>query len=199
LSHYETPLHLAREYGGWRNRKLIDFYLTYARAVFERYRGRVTYWLTFNEINAVLHQPFLAGGIEVPRGEIDEQELFNAVHYELVASGLATQLAHEIDPDNQVGCMVLAAPRYGLTPHPDDQRKAQYEAQIDYTFGDVHVRGDYPGVIRRYWRENGITVDITDADREALKNTVDFVSFSYYMSVAETADPQAGEKGGGNI
>src|SRR5690606_22377438 len=74
LSHYETPLHLAREYGGWRNRKLIDFYLTYARAVFERYRGRVTYWLTFNEINAVLHQPFLAGGIEVPRGEIDEQE-----------------------------------------------------------------------------------------------------------------------------
>ena len=199
LSHYETPLNLAREYGGWRNRQLIDFFTRYARTVMQRYRGRIRYWLTFNEVNAILHNPFTAGGIEAPRQQLSETELYQAVHHELVASALATKIAHEVDPANQVGCMILAVPRYGLTPHPDDQRKAQYEAQLDYTFGDIHVRGEYPGYIRRYFRDHGIDLEITDADREALQHTVDFVSFSYYMSVAEAADPAAGERGGGNI
>lgn len=199
LSHYETPLHLAREYGGWRNRKLIGFFTHFARTVFERYSGRVTYWLTFNEVNAILHNPFVAGAIEVPRAELSEQELYQAIHHELVASSLATKIAHEIDPDNQVGCMIIAVPRYGLTPAPMDQRKAQYEAQLDYTFGDIHVRGRYPGYILRYFREHNITLEITDDDRAALSHTVDFVSFSYYMSVCESADPSAGERGEGNL
>lgn len=199
LSHYETPLHLSREYGGWRNRKLIDFYVRYATTLFERFKGRVRYWLTFNEINAVLHNPFMAGGIEVPRDEIDEAELYQAVHHELVASSLATRVAHSTDPENKVGCMVIAIPRYGLTTDPEDQRKAQVESQMDFIFGDVHTRGEYPGYFRRLLRDKGIELDITDADREALKDTVDFVSFSYYMSVCESADPAQQTKGEGNV
>lgn len=199
LSHYETPLHLARAYGGWRNRELIDLFTRFARTVMQRYQGRVRYWLTFNEINAVLHNPFTAGAIEVPREQLGEAELYQAVHHELVASALATKIAHGIDPANQVGCMILAVPRYGLTPAPADQRAAQHAAQLDYAFGDVHVRGEYPGYLKRYFREHGIELEVTDADREALTHTVDFVSFSYYMSVAESADPEAGERGGGNI
>ncbi len=189
LSHYETPLNLARNYGGWRSRELIGFFEKYARTVMERYKGRVKYWLTFNEINAIQHEPFMAGAIESPRDELSEQELYQAIHHEMVASGLATKVAHEIDPDNQVGCMVIASPRYGLTPDPADQRKAQYESQIDYAFGDLHVFGEYPHTLKRYFREHDITLEITDADREALSHTVDFVSFSYYNSVCETADP----------
>ena len=49
LSHYETPLHLARKYNGWTNRKLIEFFERYARTVFERYKDKVKYWLTFNK------------------------------------------------------------------------------------------------------------------------------------------------------
>ncbi|WP_018296305.1 glycoside hydrolase family 1 protein [Corynebacterium lubricantis] len=199
LSHYETPLHLAREYGGWRSRELIGFFEKFARTVMQRYKGRVKYWLTFNEVNAILHNPFTAGGIEVPREELSEQELYQAVHHELVASGLATKVAHEIDPENKVGCMIIAIPRYGLTPDPADQRKAQYESQMDYAFGDIHVRGQYPGYMMRYFREHDIELDITDADREALTHTVDFVSFSYYMSVCETADPDKDVKGEGNV
>lgn len=199
LSHYETPLALAREHGGWRNREMIDFYLRFATTVFTRYKGRVRYWLTFNEVNAVLHQPFMAGGIDVPRNEISEAELYQAVHHELVASSLATKAAKNISADNQVGCMILAVPRYALSCEPADQRKAQYESQMDYIFGDIHVRGEYPGYYRRLLQEKGVELSITDADREALKNTVDFVSFSYYMSVCETADPSKQVSGEGNI
>lgn len=199
LSHYETPLNLARTYGGWRNRDLIGLYVRYATTLFERFKGRVRYWLTFNEINSVLHNPFFAGGIEVPRNEIDEAELYQAVHHELVASSLATSAAHATDPDNKVGCMVLAAPRYGFTPDPADQRKTQSEAQRDLVFGDVHVRGEYPGYFRRLLREKNIRLDITHTDREALKDTVDFVSFSYYMSVCESADPDGKQTKEGNV
>lgn len=196
ISHYETPLHLARHYGGWTNRALIDFFERYARTLFTRYRGRIRYWLTFNEINSLLHIPIL-GGIDKP--EPSQQELYQAMHHELVASGRVTRIAHEIDPSNQIGCMILAVPRYPLTPSPLDALATLQASQGDYAFGDIHCRGYYPGYLLRTLREQGIDLDITDADRADLANTVDFVSFSYYMSVCETADPTKQIKGEGNL
>ncbi|WP_258804181.1 glycoside hydrolase family 1 protein [Pseudarthrobacter sp. NS4] len=198
ISHYETPLNLARTYGGWTNRKLIAFYERYCQVLFERFGSRVKYWLTFNEINSVIHAPFLSGGIPTPREELTEADLYQAIHHELVASARATRLAREIMPGAQVGCMILALPVYPLTPSPDDVVKAMDTAHASYAFGDIHCRGTYPGYLLRYFRDNGIRLDITDQDREDLLNTVDFVSFSYYMSICESADPSAAA-GEGNI
>lgn len=183
LSHYELPLHLAQEYGGWTNRKLIGFYENFARTVFEHFRGRVQYWLTFNEINSILHFPILAGIMNTT----DKQDLYQAIHHELVASARVTKIAHEVDATNKIGCMILAMPRYPLTPNPDDVWAALDAAHDDFTFGDVHCRGTYPGYFLRKLREAGIELDITEQDRIDLRNTVDFVSFSYYMSVCESA------------
>ncbi|GAA4794673.1 glycoside hydrolase family 1 protein [Rothia endophytica] len=196
LSHYETPLHLARHYGGWTNRELITFFERYARTVIEHFKGRVRYWLTFNEINSVLHFPFFSG-IESTPEELGPQKLYQAIHHELVASARATKLAHEIDPANKVGCMILAVPRYPLTPDPQDALAAMAASHEDYTFGDVHVRGSYPGYFLRKLKELGVELEMTDADKEDLKHTVDYVSFSYYMSVCESANQEAG--GEGNI
>ena len=199
ISHYETPLNLARRYGGWTNRQLIGFYERYCRVLFERFGARVKYWLTFNEINSVLHEPFLSGGIPTPRAELTESDLYQAIHHELVASARATRLAREIMPGAQVGCMILALPVYPLTPAPNDVVRAMETAHASYAFGDIHCRGEYPGYLLRYFRDNGIELDVTEQDREDLKNTVDFVSFSYYMSICETADPDKQDKGPGNI
>lgn len=196
LSHYETPLHLARHYGGWTNRELITFFERYARTVIEHFKGRVRYWLTFNEINSVLHFPFFSG-IESTPEELGPQKLYQAIHHELVASARATKIAHEIDPANKVGCMILAVPRYPLTPDPQDALAAMAASHEDYTFGDVHVRGSYPGYFLRKLKELGVELEMTDADKEDLKHTVDYVSFSYYMSVCESANQEAG--GEGNI
>lgn len=160
----------------------------------EHFKGRVRYWLTFNEINSVLHFP-LFSGIEGTPEELGAQKLYQAIHHELVASGRATKIAHEIDPQNKVGCMILAIPRYPLTPDPKDAVAAQIASHDDFAFGDVHVRGEYPGYFKRKLRELGVVLEITDADREDLKHTVDFISFSYYISVCESASQksEAGE------
>ena len=150
ISHYETPLHLAKTYDGWVNRKMIGFYERYVRTIFARYGKKVKYWLTFNEINSVLHEPFLSGGIYTEKDKLSKQDLYQAVHHELVASALATKI------------------------------------------------GYYPGYMKRYFRENNIEIKFEPGDAEILKNTVDFVSFSYYMSICETADP-AHVKGKGNL
>ena len=144
ISHYETPLHLARTYDGWTDRRLIGFFERYARTLFERYGKRVRYWLTFNEINSVLHEPFLSGGIATPKDRLSEQDLYQAIHHELVASAAATRIAHEVNPDIQVGCMILAVPTYPLTPDPRDVWAAKQAERANYAFGDLHVRGEYP-------------------------------------------------------
>ena len=199
ISHYETPLHLARTYDGWADRRMIGFFERYARTLLERYGSRVRYWLTFNEINSVLHEPFMSGGIATPREELDDQDLYQAIHHELVASAAATRIAHEIDPDIRVGCMILAIPFYPLTPDPSDVWAAKQAERDNYAFGDVHVRGAYPGYYLRKLAERGVELDITEEDRELLReHTVDFVSFSYYMSSCETVT-QERESGGGNL
>ena len=169
ISHYETPLHLARAYNGWTDRRLIGFYERYARTLFERYGERVKYWLTFNEINSVLHEPFLSGAIATPRDRLGEQDLYRAIHHELVASAAATKIAHEIDPGIKVGCMILAMPVYPLTPDPRDVWAAKRAERANYAFGDIHVRGAYPGYLLRTLRDKGVELDITEADRALLR------------------------------
>lgn len=199
LSHYETPLHLAQCYNGWIDRRMIEFYERYVRTVFTRYHGKVKYWLTFNEINSVLASPFMSGGLMTPLEELSKSDLYQAIHHELVASALATKIAHEIDPQNQVGCMILAVPFYPLTPNPNDIMKAMSQRHESDLFTEVHVFGEYPGYAKRMFREQGIRLDITQEDREILKNTVDFISFSYYMSSCATADPKKAQSGRGNL
>ncbi|MCQ9210687.1 glycoside hydrolase family 1 protein [Granulicatella seriolae] len=200
LSHYETPLHLAKEYDGWTNRKLIGFFERYARTVFTRYKDKVKYWLTFNEINSVLHAPFMSGGILTPPEKLSKQDLYQAVHHELVASALATKIGHEINPDFKIGCMVIAMPAYPLTPNPVDVLEARQFENQNYLFSDIHVRGKYPNYIQRFFKEEGIEIDFAEGDKELMaENPVDFISFSYYMSVTATADPEKQARAKGNI
>ena len=200
LSHYETPLHLARQYNGWANRDLIGFYEHYVRTVFTRYKDKVKYWLTFNEINSVLHAPFMSGGIATPFDELSKQDLYQAVHHELVASALATKIGHEINPDFKIGCMVLAMPAYPMTPKPEDVLAAREFENQNYLFSDIHARGKYPAYINRFFKENGIEIQFAPGDKELLaENTVDFISFSYYMSVVAAHDPENYSSGRGNL
>ena len=190
ISHYETPLHLAKKYNGWVNHDLIGFYEKYVRTIFARYGKKVKYWLTFNEINSVLHQPLVSGGILTPLAELSKSDLFQACHHELVASALATKIAHEMMPDAKVGCMVIALPLYPLTPKPADVIATMHANNANDFFGDMHARGVYPGYMKRYFREHGIEIRTTPEELQLMKeNTVDFISFSYYMSACISADP----------
>lgn len=199
LSHYETPYHLAKKYDGWRSRDLIGFYEKYVRTVFTRYKGKVHYWITFNEINSIWHFPLMGAGILTPKNSLSAQDLYQAAHHELVASALATKIGHEIDPENKIGCMVLGLTSYPRTCNPDDVIATMEESKRGYFFTDIHMRGYYPSYALKMMEKEGVVLDATDEDLEMLKNTCDFLSFSYYMSKCIASNPEQYEKGKGNL
>lgn len=190
LSHFEMPFHLVKEYGGFRNRKLIDFFVRFAVTCFERYKNKVKYWMTFNEINNQADynspiSPFMNSGLLFAEGENREAIMYQAAHYELVASARAVKLGHEINPDFQIGCMIQMSPVYPYSCNPHDAMESVSAMQKKYWFCDVHVRGDYPPYMEKYLERTGISLDITEQDKEILKQgCVDYIGFSYYLSYA---------------
>ncbi|MFC6379106.1 6-phospho-beta-glucosidase [Tatumella terrea] len=196
LSHYEMPWALVKEYGGWGNRQVITFFLHYARTVFQRYRHQVRLWLTFNEINMSLHAPLTGVGIPM---ESSPGEIYQAIHHQLVASSLTVKTCHEMIPGARIGNMLLGGLQYPLSSKPADVMAAMEANRHWLFFGDVQVRGEYPGYMQRYFRDNAIELHITDEDRDALRHGVDFVSFSYYMSGCASAEPEKYLQQRGNI
>ncbi|RLM22126.1 6-phospho-beta-glucosidase [Brenneria alni] len=195
LSHYEMPYGLVENYGGWANRKTISFFERYAKIVFERYKDKVKYWLTFNEINISLFNCFTGLGIPL---NSSRQTIYQGIHHQLVASAKAVKLCHDIIPDAKIGNMVAAMPHYPLSCSPDNVLEAQRKNREWLFFCDVQARGDYPAYMARFFAEQNISLDITEDDRQALKETVDFISFSYYMSCCATTDQDV-IKAAGNI
>ncbi|MCW6660405.1 6-phospho-beta-glucosidase [Aerococcaceae bacterium NML191292] len=200
ITHFDCPMHLIETYGGWRNRKMLVFYERLCRTLFTRYKGLVKYWLTFNEINIILHAPFMGAGLCFEAGENEEQVKYQAAHHELVASAIATKMAHEIDPDNKIGCMLAAGQFYPYTCHPRDVWAGMQADRENYFFIDVQARGEYPNYAKKHWERLGITLDMTEEDLQLLKaHTVDFISFSYYTSRVASGDPQANEQTDSNL
>ncbi len=199
LCHFDVPMHLVIEYGSWRNRKMVEFFARYARTCFEAFDGLVKYWLTFNEINILLHSPFSGAGLVFEEGENQEQVKYQAAHHELVASALATKIAHEVNPQNQVGCMLAGGNFYPQTCKPADVWAALQKDRENLFFIDVQARGEYPTYTRRVFAEKGVNVVTEPGDAEILKNTVDFVSFSYYASRCASADMNDNNSSAANI
>ncbi|MGY3746971.1 6-phospho-beta-glucosidase [Vagococcus salmoninarum] len=200
IQHFDTPVALMTKYGGWKNRKLIDFYLNYCDVVFKRYKDNVKYWLTFNEINMILHIPFFGGGLDLTNEENPEEVKYQSAHHQLVASAMATKLGHSINPDFQIGCMLAAGATYPNTCAPEDVWKSLEADREGYFFIDVQARGYYPSYSKRFFKENNITLEIAEGDLEVMKeNTVDFISFSYYSSRLTSADPKVNEETEGNV
>ena len=199
ISHFDTPLGLIKKYGGWRNRALIGFFENYCRVLFERYKGRVRFWLPFNEINMILHLPFVGGGLCFEEGENKERVKYQAAHHQLLAGALAAKMAREIYPPNRTGCMLAAGEIYPYSCSPKDVLLAQKKNRELYFFSDIQVRGYYPAYASSLFREKGVSLEMEPGDADILKNTVDFVSLSYYSSRCVSADPEnAGQKTKGN-
>lgn len=215
LSHYEMPYHLARKWDGWADRRTIDCFVKYAATCFTEFKGLVKYWLTFNEIN-VLTLPLgglMAGGIMPgentplfgaamkPEGPEDASRRFQALHHQFVASAKAVQIAHGVDHENKVGCMILSFASYPFTCAPEDVALNQRRMQDgNYYCGDVMVRGAYPSFAQRIWNDCGAQVKFFPGDTETLKaGTVDFYSLSYYSSGCVSADPEHGKGGMMNL
>lgn len=189
LSHFEIPLHLVKKYNGWENRKVVELFLHYAETVLQRFKGRIKYWIPFNEMNMVLHIPFIGGGILFEEGKDNLSIQYQAGHHQLLANALSIEAGKRIDPDNQFGAMLAAGKTYAYTCDPKDVFAALQQEKENLLFSDVQVFGEYPRFFSHFIKDKQLNLTIYPEDREALqKNTVDFVSFSYYSSACTAAE-----------
>lgn len=201
MTHYDIPLNLVRKYGGWENRTTLECFKKYSKTILEEYKDLVHYWLTFNEINCVEALPYMSAGLIIRNEEDKYSQIHTAAYHELVASAWATRYAHEINPDNKVGCMIAAGVTYPYRCAPEDVWEALKTEQDKYFFSDVQSRGYYPNYKLKEYERNKFEIPYCRDDKEILKeNTVDFISFSYYSSHLKCADENiVAEKAEGNL
>lgn len=192
LSHFEIPYHLHKEYGGFKNKKLIDFFVHYAETVMRRYKDKVKYWMTFNEINNQadgnhdLHT-WTNSAMLFSEGDNREELTFQAGLNELIASAKVVRLGHEINPDFEIGCMMAYVPVYPYSCNPEDVMASVKIMNRRFFYSDIHARGEIPLYALKYWKQRGFIIDYTEEELQALREgTVDYIGFSYYMSDAVT-------------
>ena len=203
LSHYEMPLYLVENYRGWESRKVVDMFVKFSKVCLLRYKDLVKYWITFNEIDSVFRHPFTTVGIleENYKSKREAEEaIYQALHHQFVASSITTKYAHQIIPDSKIGCMITKTITYPETCNPLDVYLAQKDNRNNSFYSDVQVFGEYPKHILKYFEKNQINIKMLEGDLELLKqHTVDFISFSYYMSMVQSINAENREKVGGNL
>lgn len=196
LSHFEMPLHLAREFGGFRSREVVNHFVRFAEVCFNRYKDKVKYWMTFNEINNKMDTDnplflWTNSGVTVKEGENAREVMYQAGHHELIASALAVSKGKEINPEFQIGAMVSHVPIYPYSSNPNDVMLAEELMRERYLFPDVHVRGYYPSYVLKEFEREGYNIVFEDGDEEILRNgTVDYLGFSYYMSTTVNSEKE---------
>lgn len=193
ICHFDTPIGIIEKFGGWKNRKFVDFYLNYCKAIFTRYKDKVKYWMTFNEINNQMdtNNPLFLwtnSGVTLKEGEDPREVLYKVAHNELLASAKAVIKGREINPEFKIGCMVSHVPIYPYSCNPEDIMAAEEAMRERFFFPDVHVRGHYPRYALKEFKRKGYDIGMEEGDSEILKKgTVDYIGFSYYMSNAVKA------------
>lgn len=198
LSHYEMPLNLAVKYNGWADKRVIDYFVRFAKTCFKAF-PEVKYWLTFNEIDSVLRHPFTSAGIIPDQSQNLLEDEYQALHNQFVASAIVTKLAHQLIPGSQVGCMLTKITTYPATPKPEDVLATLNKNLLNYFPADVQAKGEYPKLILAYFAKKHLDIQMTDEELRIIKeNPVDFISFSYYQSMTAAADERGLEITSGN-
>lgn len=184
LCHFDIPINLTKKYNGFLGRETIDYFVKYCETVFTRYKGKVKYWSTFNEINKVISNPYSCAGVVLDNPEDKTYQLiYQVAHNQFVASAKAVKRCHEIDPDAMIGCMLCRLENYAETSKPEDNLQRLFEDNFNWFFTDVQVKGEYPYYIQRFFKENDVNLEIEEGDLEIIKEGhVDYITISYYMT-----------------
>ncbi|MFT9457448.1 MAG: 6-phospho-beta-glucosidase [Liquorilactobacillus hordei] len=201
LSHYDVPLNLVEKYNGWEGRETLECFKKYCLTVFDRYQKKVKYWLTLNEVNAITHLPFLAGGVILKNEESKNKQIFTAIHHQLVGCAWAAKYSREINPKMQIGCMIAASAIYPYRCAPEDVWLAYEKERETFFFTDIMTYGEYPRYKLKEFERMNFKIPFKDDDQAILKeNLIDFISFSYYASRLICADDKViAEKANGNV
>ena len=193
INHFDIPMYLADTYDGWNNRKVIDFFVFFCETIFKRYKNKVKYWMTINEIN------FCKSWTNIGIHKNDPQTIYQAAHHLFVASAKAVKIGHQINPENQIGMMIAYIPSYPYSCKPEDVMAAlEFNREKEF-YMDVQVKGYYPNFKLKEFERQGVVIKKEVGDDEIIKEgVVDYIGFSYYMSSVSAANPEEVGMTGGN-
>lgn len=199
IAHMDLPLNLAKKYGGWKNRKLVDLYEKYCKTIFDRYHKKVKYWMTFNEINCFMMVPYLSCGCTIQEGEDANEVYYQAAHHQLVASAKAVIYAHDHYKNMKIGMMLAGITIYPHTCHPDDVMQSILDSDKHYYYADVQCRGYYSPKAKKFLEKNRYQVQMEEDDEDILKRgKVDYLAFSYYLSLCSSRNRKMQMNSAGN-
>jgi len=197
ISHYESPVHLSMKYRGWHSREMIDFYLKFAAVVMERYKDKVQDWILMCQMNLITFESF--NNLAIPMDKVDNpwEAKYQALHHQFVACAKAYEVGKKINPDFRLGMMIYDDVSYPASTKPEDVLANYQRCQRQsYIVPDVLLRGYYPGYMLRYYSDNGYTIHMEPDDLELIrKNTLDYLSFSYYYTSVADAESVAKDDG----
>ncbi|WP_075877022.1 glycoside hydrolase family 1 protein [Merdibacter massiliensis] len=200
MSHFDLPLALSLKYNGWEDRKLVDLFERYGKCILDAFHEEVKYWITFNEIDATVHIPYVGAGMIKEKTSDEKQACWQALHHQFVASAKVIQYAHAHYPDIKIGCMSTKNLKYAKTCKPEDNMQCLLETLEDTSYTDVQAFGSYPPALLNKWKREGISVHFAKDDQETLKQgTVDFISFSYYASLVTSAGREEKDLSNSNL
>lgn len=135
-----------------RHHLSIAHFERYARVVFNRYKDKVKYWLTFNEINIIGMTGYLSGGILADKTDYLLQAQYQAAHHQFLGSALAVKACHEIIPDAKIGNMLARMEAYPETSNPNDVMESIYADHTNLFYSDVQIRGYYPAYMDKFFK-----------------------------------------------
>ncbi len=196
ISHYEMPLNLSIKYGGWASDITLEAFKRYVDVILDRYKNKVKYWITFNQINTVFGEGYNGTGIPYDMFEDYQSTVWKALHYQMIASAYAKQKMDSLNTGMKMGCMVCNGISYPETCNPVDVMQNYKRSQLQYAFLDVLCRGYYPRSLERYFEENHVVpFEVSDEEAKLLReNTCDFLTFSYYGTGVCSSDMKEGER-----
>lgn len=190
LLHLDMPLVIIEKYNSWENRISVDFFLKYCETVMRRYKGKVKYWMTFNEVNHSVPKSdsdsaiaFMVSGINFKNTVDNEKIVADSVYHMILATSKVVNLAHDIDCNMKVSIMNALIPIYPETCHPEDNLQTILAAHNDFFILDTLCRGRYPKYKLNEYKSKQIDLPIIGDDLECIRRgTIDYIAYSYYMS-----------------
>lgn len=185
MFHFDMPAALD-ERGSWSNPDSVDWFVEFAKLMYESYGDRVKYWLTINEQNMLTLVGPVIGTLHIPEGCTNEvREIYQQNHHMLVAQAKAMALCHEMVEGGKIGPAPNISLVYPASCKPEDVLASQNANAIrNWLYLDMSVYGAYNNLVWAYLEENDATPTFAPGDEEALKSgKPDFIGFNYYNSM----------------
>lgn len=190
LYHFEMPYNLVTKYGSWVNRKIIDFYLKFCETMFLSLKGKVKYWITFNEMNHIDPSTeasdiftYIIAGLKFSELKNPAQTLAEVGYNMTVASVKAVKLGHNIDNENKIGCVFGLQPIYAYNCKPQNAFTAFKEMYRDFYQVDAMCNGYFPKYKLKEYENMGIYLKWVEEDKKAFEEgKIDFIGINYYSS-----------------